>query len=173
VHPSDTAPALIALGAHVTLVGRAATRTLPLEAFFVLPEADPERETVLAPGEIVTGVEMPGPLPGLVSSYRKVRTRAAWDFALVGVAVALRLASGVVKDPRIVLSGVAPVPWRSRDAEAALAGARLDTQSIARAAEAALARAEPLAGNAYKVPLARGLLESQLASLRAAGTGGR
>jgi xanthine dehydrogenase YagS FAD-binding subunit len=159
------APALIALGAHVTAVGPTATRTLPLDSFFVLPETDPERETVLGRGEVLTGVELPPPLPGLISSYRKVRMRAAWDFALASVAVALRFARGTVKDPRVVLGGVAPVPWRSRDAEAALAGATLDTQTIARAAAAALAKAEPLAGNAYKVPLVRGLLEAQLAAV--------
>ena len=112
VHPSDTAPALAALGATVRIAGAAGTRTIPVEQLLVPASTNPQRETVLEPGEIVTEVVLPPPATGLRSSYRKVRARAVWDFALVGVALALRIEEGVVKQARVFLSGVAAVPWR-------------------------------------------------------------
>jgi xanthine dehydrogenase YagS FAD-binding subunit len=166
VHPSDTAPALIALGAHVQLAGAEATRTLPLESFYVPPSVDAERETVLARGEIVGAVELPPTAPGLLSSYRKVRVRGAWDFALASVALAVRFSGGFCSYARVVLGGVAPLPWRSRAAEILVTGSRLDRASIERAAEAALQEAEPLSQNAYKVALTKGLLAAQLAAFR-------
>ncbi|HPC83475.1 MAG TPA: xanthine dehydrogenase family protein subunit M [Thermoanaerobaculaceae bacterium] len=165
VHPSDTAPALVALGASVRLVGPAGPRALLLDRFFVPPSTDPQRETVLEPGEILTDVVLPPPGAGLRSSYRKVRARAVWDFALAGVALAARMEGDVVREARVVLSGVAPVPWRHPGAEAALAGKPLDATTIAAAARAATAGAEPLAHNAYKVELLRGLLTDELERL--------
>jgi xanthine dehydrogenase YagS FAD-binding subunit len=165
VHPSDTAPALVALGAAVRIAGPGGTRTIPVEAFHVLPSVDYRRETVLQPGEVVTEVVLPPPAPGQRSTYRKVRARASWDFALVGAAIVLRFAGDVVKEARVVLSGVAPVPWRTKAAEAALSGQRLDGGAIARAAAAAVKGAAPLAHNGYKVPLLRGLLEERLQAI--------
>jgi xanthine dehydrogenase YagS FAD-binding subunit len=165
VHPSDTAPALVALGAVVHIVGPGGARTVPVEAFFVLPSVDAHRETVLDPGEIVTEVVLPTPAPGLRSTYRKVRARASWDFALVGAALALRLAGDVVREARVAFAGVAPVPWRAKAVEAALAGQRLDAAAIGRAAAAAVKGAEPLAHNGYKVPLLRGLVEERLEAI--------
>jgi len=162
VHPSDTAPALVALGAAVRIVGPGGTRAVPVEAFHVLPSVDYRRETVLEPGEVVAEVVLPPPGSGLRSTYRKVRARASWDFALVGAALSLRLAGDVVREARVVLAGVAPVPWRAKAVEAALTGHRLDAATIDRAAAAAVKRAEPLAQNGYKVPLLRGLLEERL-----------
>lgn len=162
VHPSDTAPALVALGASARLVGPSGTRALPLERFFVAPSTDPRRETALGPGEILTEVVLPPPGAGLRSSYRKVRARAVWDFALAGVALAVRVEAGVVREARVVLSGVAPVPWRHTGAEAALVGKPLDAPTISAVAAAATTGAEPLAQNGYKVELLRGLLTDEL-----------
>jgi len=165
VHPSDTAPALAALGASVRTAGARGGRTIPIEDLHVRPENDVTRETVLEPGEIVTDVLLPAPLPGARSTYRKVRARQAWDFALVGVAVALGLTGDRVSQARLVLSGVAPVPWRSGEAETALTGRRLDQATIRRAATAAAAGAVPLEKNGYKVPLIVGLVEERLTAL--------
>ena len=165
VHPSDTAPALVALGAALRVVGPGGARTVPVEAFHVLPSVDYRRETVLEPGEIVAEVVLPPPASGLRSTYRKVRARASWDFALVGAAIALRLADGVVREARVAFSGVAPVPWRAKAVEAVLTGRRLDAATIGHAATAAVKGAEPLAHNGYKVPLLRGLVEERLQAI--------
>lgn len=161
VHPSDTAPMLVALGAAVRVAGPDGGRTIRLEEFFVLPADELERENVLAPGEIITAILLP-PAPRLHSSYRKVRERAAWDFALASVALALEVGAGTVTAARVVLGGVAPVPWRSRAAERAIVGNRLEESTARAAAAAAVADADPLAHNGYKVPLIRGLLEESL-----------
>ena len=165
VHPSDTAPALGALGARLRIVGPGGTRDVPLEGFHVLPRVDVERETILEPGELLTEVRLPAPAAGLRSTYRKVRARASWDFAIVGAAIALRLDGDLVREARVFLSGVAPVPWRALGVERALEGRRLDAVTIDRAAEAAVDGAQPLEQNAYKIPLLRGLLQERLASL--------
>ena len=162
VHPSDTAPALIALGAVARVAGPAGSRSLAVEKLHVPPSEDPQREVALEPGEILTEVVVPAPPAGLRSSYRKVRERGAWDFALAGVALALALDGDRVASARVVLSGVAPVPWRARESEAVLQGARLDGPTIREAARAAAAGAEPLEQNAYKAPLVVGLVEEQL-----------
>jgi xanthine dehydrogenase YagS FAD-binding subunit len=165
VHPSDPAPALVALGASVGIAGPAGARRVELERFYVPPSDDVLRETVVGLGELVTDVLLPPPAAGLRSTYRKVRPRQTWDFALVGAAVTLRLSGGRVAEARIVLSGVAPIPWRAQRAEAALAGRRLDARTIAAAAAAAADGAEPLEQNAYKVPMVRGLVEERLQAL--------
>jgi len=162
VHPSDTAPALVALEAMARVQGSGTSRSVPVAALHVAPAQDPTRETVLERDELITEIVVPAPPAGLRSTYRKVRTRAAWDFALAGAAVALDLSSEAIASARIVLSGVAPVPWRARAAELALEGRHLDATSIAAAATAAVEGAEPLAHNAYKVPLIRGLVEDTL-----------
>lgn len=123
------------------------------------------KETVLETGEIVTEIVLPPPLTGLKSSYRKVRARRSWDFALVGVALALQMTSGNVTDVRIVLSGAAPIPWRSVDAEKALMGNVLDPDSVRRIAALSVNSARPLNHNAYKIPLFRGMIEEELMNL--------
>lgn len=166
VHPSDTAPALVALGARVHLAGPAGGRWVEVESFHVPPAEDPTRETVMEEGEILTEVRLPPPAAGLRSSYRKVRARRAWDFALAGVALALAFDDGeVVRQARVVLSGAAPVPWRSRPAEEAITGRRIDPATAARAGEAAVAGAEPMSHNGYKVPLFRRLVAAELETL--------
>ena len=165
VHPSDTAPALVALNAVIHILGPKGRRTVSAEALHVLPEDDVQVETVLASAEIITAVQIPPPPAGMRSSYRKVRARSAWDFALAGVALALQFEGDRVTDGRVVLSGAAPVPWRSQAVESAIKGRRLDEKTVAAAAKAAVEGAEPLEKNGYKVPLFKGLLEEQLKSL--------
>jgi len=162
VHPSDTAPALGALGAQVHIRGPKGQRSVALENFHVPPSEDYTKETCLQSGEIVTEIELPPHAEGLRSSYRKVRARQSWDFALAGVALALVFKGGQVQKARVFLSGVAPVPWRSKEVEEVLTGKRLDEATVRKAAVAAVQKAKPLEQNAYKIPLLRGLIEEQL-----------
>jgi len=165
VHPSDTAPALVALGASARIASPRARRTVPVEQLHVAPADDPTRESVLEPDEILVEVMLPEPGPGLRSSYRKVRARASWDFALVGVALALHLDGKLVRRASVVLSGVAPIPWRAKAVEQVLEGSTLDAATIKRAAAAAITGAEPLAQNGYKIPLLEGLVTEQLETI--------
>ena len=164
VHPSDTAPALAALEASVRIVGLRGTRTVTVENFHVLPRIDVHRETVLGPGEIVTEIMLPA-AQGLRSSYRKVRSRASWDFALAGVALAIQFNNDVVAKARVVLGAAAPVPWRSREVENEILGRRLDADTVSKAAEAAVRHAQPLQYNDYKIPLFRGMIEEELIAI--------
>jgi xanthine dehydrogenase YagS FAD-binding subunit len=165
VHPSDTAPALVALDATLNLVGPDGERSVPAEHFFVLPSDDPTVETVLAPGEIVTEVAIPAPPDGAVSRYRKVRSRDAWDFALASIALNVELSGDLAGDVRIALGGVAPIPWRAVEAEAVVRGERLTPEVAARAADAAVADAYPLEHNGAKVAIVKGIVEAELLSL--------
>jgi xanthine dehydrogenase YagS FAD-binding subunit len=168
VHPSDTAPALIALDAGLRIAGSNGTRTIPVEEFFMRPGKDPKRETMLEPGEIVTEILLPAPPKGLRSSYRKVRARRSWDFALASVALALTISGKQVVRARIVLGGAAPVPWRAKEAEEVITVRQLDAATITRAAEAAISKAQPMEHNQYKLALFRGLIEEQLQAIGAA-----
>lgn len=165
VHPSDTAPALVALGAQVRVASRSGSRLVPLDEFFVPPARSIVRENVLRPGDLLTEVLLPPVPAGQRSVYRKVRARGSWDFALAGVAVAATVTAGRVARARVVLSGVAPIPWRAADAEAALTGQRLDADTIGRAAAASVAGAQPMTQNGYKVHLVRGLVADTLEAL--------
>ncbi len=166
VHPSDPAVALVALDAEIEAAGPDGSRRIPAAGFHVPPSRDPRRETVLEPGEIVTGIFLPAPPAGRVSRYRKVRARQAWDFALVSTALALDLDGDAVRRARVALGGVAPVPWRSEAAEAELTGKALDGAAIGRAVAAATADADPLEHNGYKVPLLREVLAQELRACR-------
>jgi xanthine dehydrogenase YagS FAD-binding subunit len=174
VHPSDTAPALCALEAKVRVEGPKGNRTVPLEAFFVLPADDFSRETVLETGEIVTEIELPKAASGLRSSYRKVRARRSWDFALAGVALALIFEGERIAGARVFLSGAAPVPWRSKEVEQIITGKKLDPDLIKRAAEASVRNAQPMEQNGYKIPLFKAVIEEELkaASVRRNGESG-
>jgi xanthine dehydrogenase YagS FAD-binding subunit len=165
IHPSDTASPLIALDARLRLRGERAERTIELSAFFVPPNEDVTRETVLKPGEIVAEILLPPVPKGLRSTYRKVRARGAWDFALAGVAVAVQITDGKVERARMVLSGVAPIPWRLAEAEAILIGQRLSADTAKRAAAAAIKKAEPMAKNSYKIELVQAIVEETLLGL--------
>ena len=162
VHPSDTAPALAALGASLTIAGPESKRTVKVEDFLVPPSKNPLRETVLEPDEILTHIVLPPPPKGLYSAYRKVRARRSWDFALAGVALALVLDGGTVAEASIFLSGAAPIPWRAEEAEKAIAGRPIDAQTAAAAGRAAMERARPMTQNGYKVSLFEGVIEEEL-----------
>jgi xanthine dehydrogenase YagS FAD-binding subunit len=166
VHPSDTAPALAAHGAICRISGPSSSRSVPVEKLHVLPSENPQRETVLEPDEILTEIVLRPPPEDSRASYRKVRARASWDFALAGVAMVLRFEGSVIAGARVFLSGAAPVPWRAQGVEAAIIGTTLDGSAVAAAAEAAVAGAEPLAKNGYKVLLFRGLITDELERLR-------
>jgi xanthine dehydrogenase YagS FAD-binding subunit len=152
VYPSDLAPMLIALGAGVTIASPRGERTMPLAEFYALPSKNVRRENSLGPDELVREVRIPPAGKGGRSAYLKLEERETWDFALVSCAVA----SGLGKSPsdlRIVLGGVAPVPWRLEKAEAALRGKKPTEASVRSAVRAALEEAKPLAENGYKKQL--------------------
>jgi xanthine dehydrogenase YagS FAD-binding subunit len=157
VHPSNLAPALIAMRASATIVGPAGTRTVELEKFFTLPAVDPRRENSLKPGEIITEVIMPAPSSGVSSHYLEAREKQSFDWPLVSVAIVLDRAPGAktVRDARVVMGAVAPIPWRSQDAETALKAGPLDESCARAAADAALKDAQPMSDNAYKIVIAK------------------
>jgi len=166
VHPSDLAPALVVLGAEVRARGPGGERTIPIEKFFTLPsEGSVLKENVLGDDEILLSVRVPAPAAGTKSTYLKFKERGSFDFALVSVAAALVVEAGKVTRARLALGGVAPIPWRSPDAEKALVGKTLDAAAFKAAGEAAMIEADPLKHNAYKVPLAKGLIHRALQSL--------
>src|SRR5690606_26978442 len=149
----------------VQLRGPTGERTLTLDEFFQPPEEDRRQETVIQPDELLLTVRIP-PLPqGTRSIYLKAMDRKVWAFALVGVAACLRLQDETISEARLVLSGVAPIPWRLTDAEQMLIGQRADEVTFARVAEAALAQARPLEHNGYKIPLAQSLIRNALNTL--------
>jgi xanthine dehydrogenase YagS FAD-binding subunit len=164
-HPSDMAVALVALDAVVRTQRAEGERSIPLAELHRLPGDDPERDTGLDHGELITAIDVP-PLAFATSSrYRKVRDRASYAFALVSVAAALDIADGVIGDLRVALGGVAHKPWRTTILEAALRGAPATEDRLRAAAEAELAQARPVAGNGFKIPLARNLLVRTLMGL--------
>jgi xanthine dehydrogenase YagS FAD-binding subunit len=164
-HPSDMAVALAALDAVVRVLGPNGERTIPLVGFHRLPGDEPQRDTVLEYGELITAVDLPPLAFATRSHYRKIRDRASYAFALVSVAAALDVADGVVRDVRIAFGGVAHVPWRALKAEHTLRGAPATEEMFRHAADAELADAQPLRGNAFKVPLARNVLVRTLLDL--------
>jgi len=162
VAPSDLAPALIAYDASVALTGSRGSRTMPLCDLFVTPHGRVRREHAIAPDELIVEIRVPENALARRGAFDKAMERKTWSFALVSVAASVKLIGGVVRDARIVLGGVAPVPWRARDAEKLLEGRALDDAACQAAADAALERAEPLKDNGYKVPLARELVRRTL-----------
>jgi xanthine dehydrogenase YagS FAD-binding subunit len=165
VHPSDIAPALVALEAVVRILGPDGARSVPAEKFFILPGTDYTRENVLVKGEVVTEIAIPPQPRGTRGTYRKVRARGSWDFALTGAAAVVTVAGGSVERSRIVLSGVAPAPWRVPEAERAIVGKRITARTARSAAAAAVKGAQPLSDNGYKVQLLRGTVEEALLAL--------
>lgn len=161
VHPSTLASALLALDASVEIAGDT-ERTVPIGELFVGPKTDPKREHSLAAGELLVRVLLPAVGKERRSTYAVVKEKQSHDWPLAEAVVSLSLEADVMKSVRVVLGHVAPVPWRSPEAEAALEGQKPDAALFARAAAAALAPARPLKHNAYKIPLAQGLLREAL-----------
>lgn len=164
-HPSDMAVALAALDAEVEIEGPVATRRVPLTELHRLPSESPERDTLLEPGELITAVVLPRLPIAATSTYRKVRDRASYAFALVSVAAAIDVADGQVRDVRLALGGVAHRPWRALTAEALLRGGAATREAFTAAADAELADAVPLRDNGFKIPLARNTIVAVLEGL--------
>jgi xanthine dehydrogenase YagS FAD-binding subunit len=135
---------------------------MPLEKFFVLPQIDYRHENILKPDEIVTEIQVPYPKSGSKGFYHKVRERLAWDHAIVSVATVVLSSGGVVRDARVVMGGVAPIPWRAPKAEEFLRGKKLDEAAAQKAGEIALEGARPLKDNVYKVKMAQDLIQRGL-----------
>ena len=172
-HPSDLAPALVALDARVVIAGASGPRTVPIEQFFRGPRS--RTETVLEAGEILVAVEVPAPAPGARSLFLKHRVRGTWDFALSEVAVSATPRSAAAggngadrwHDVRVALGGVAPFPYRAMAAETVLDGHAPSEPLLREAAEAAVGRARPLSQNGYKIDLTRALVARALTALAA------
>ncbi|MGC2196582.1 MAG: xanthine dehydrogenase family protein subunit M [Terriglobales bacterium] len=154
VSPSTIVPVLIAYGAKVRLEGPKGKRELPLEKFYVTPKTERDREHDLLPNEIVTEIIVP-PADGWKVAHYEIRQKAAFDWPLAVAAVALKQDGANVQAARVVLGHVAPTPWPSAEAEAALKGQSPQEETAQKAAEAALTNARPLTQNAYKIHLAR------------------
>jgi xanthine dehydrogenase YagS FAD-binding subunit len=170
-HPSDFCVPLVALDAMVEIEGRNGRREIALEALHRLPDAMPEHDTVLEPGDLITAVRLPAEARGFAahSRYLKVRERTSYAFALVSSAAALRIEQGMIKDARLALGGVAAKPWRAREAEKLLVGTKPDADAFRQAATVALAGATPSGDNAYKIELASRIILRAL-QFAAAGT---
>lgn len=163
-HPSDMAVAMRMLDAVVEIEGQdGAKRTVPLSEFYVLP-TDPTVETVLNPGDLITAVVLPAPGPGR-QTYRKVRDRASYAFAMCSVAARVAVEHGKITDAALAFGGIGSQPWRDRAVEEALIGERPSTDLFARAADILLKDAAPQDGNAFKVPLTRRTLIATLEQL--------
>jgi xanthine dehydrogenase YagS FAD-binding subunit len=162
-NPSDMAVAMRALDATVeTVDGNGATRVIPIATFHRLPGETPQIETTLRPGELITAVTLPPPLPG-VQIYRKVRDRASYAFALVSVAAVVDAVGGRIRSARVALGGLAPKPWRVAEAEERLTGATANATTFGAAATAVLDGARGHGDNDFKIPLARRTMHAVLA----------
>ena len=168
VHPSDTAPALVALDARFRLVGPGGERVVPAGEFFTLPRVDVARENVLEPNEILAAVTVPA-APDLRSTYAKVLDREAWTHAVVSAALALRMDGDRIRRAGVVLGGVAPIPWRVAAVEDLLAGRQVTEPLAAEAGRLAVDGARPLSKNRYKIALVENLVRRTLLSLAGSG----
>jgi xanthine dehydrogenase YagS FAD-binding subunit len=167
VHPSDTAPALVALDATFRIVGPAGERRVSAADFFTLPTVSASRENVLNDGEVLADITLPARGAARRSTYHKVMDREAWTHAVVSAAVVLDMDRDVCRSARVVLGGVAPIPWRLPEVEKMLAGQRITKDLAAKAGEQAVAGARPLAKNGYKVPLTRAVVARTIEGLGA------
>ena len=168
VHPSDTAPALVALDATFRISGPAGERTISASEFFVLPKDDAKRENVLKDDEVLSAVVLPNASANMKSTYYKVMDREAWTHAIVSAAVVMSMDGQVCRDARVVLGGVAPIPWRVPDVEKMLKGQRITPELATKAGAAAVQGARPLGKNAYKVPMTEAMVARTIQSLAGA-----
>jgi xanthine dehydrogenase YagS FAD-binding subunit len=168
VHPSDTAPVLVALDATFRIVGPGGERSVPAADFFVLPKDDAKRENVLKDDEVLSAIVLPGASAQTKSTYYKVMDREAWTHAIVSAAVVMTMDGQVCRDARIVLGGVAPIPWRVPDAEKLLKGQRVTAELAAKAGAAAVQGARPLGKNAYKIPMTEAMVARTIQSFAGA-----
>jgi len=159
VNPSDTAPALIALDAKMVIRSSDGERVVDAENYFIGPSTDITRMTVLQPGELLTAIRVPATWAGAAFYFEKVRERQVWDFPLVNVAAALKVANGTIQGSRIVVNAVAAHPMRLKSVEDAVAGKPRNEETAKMAGELAVQGAQPLAHNGYKIPLMRNLVK--------------
>lgn len=165
VHPSDLAPALVALGATFEILGPDGPRHLTATELFVLPSQNPARENTLGATEILTGVRIPTPAAEVLSTYLKITDRAAWTHAEVSVALVLHVEGERIRTASMVLGGVAPMPWRLTAVEHFLRGTSLSAAVAGQAGALAIANAQPLAKNGHKVPMTSAAVERALMRL--------
>src|ERR1043165_3480487 len=161
-NPSDMCVAMAALDATILINGQAGSRAVAFGDFHVLPGNTPQRETVLEPGDLITHVTLPPPIPGSKQLYLKLRDRASYEFALASAAIVLTIAGGKITRARIALGGVGTKPWRSPEAEAALIGKAANDATFRQAAEAALRNAKAQSENGFKIELAKRCLTHAL-----------
>jgi len=161
-NPSDMCVAMAALEAVIHVEGTKGARTIAIRDFHLLPGSTPHRETVLEPGDLITYVTLPPPRTGSRQVYLKLRDRASYEFALASAAVVMTIAGGAVSYVRIALGGVGTKPWRSLEAEAALAGKPANAANFRLAAEAGLRNAKPQSENKFKIELAKRCLTHAL-----------
>lgn len=166
VHPSDTAPALMAIGATFRIAGPSGERTVSARDFFVLPRQNAAQENVLGADDVLVAVQLPAALAGARGRYHKVLDREAWTHAVVSAAVVLKMDGDVCRTARVVLGGVAPIPWRLPEVEQLLTGQRITEALAARAGEAAIVGARALSKNAYKLPLTKGVVRRAILEAR-------
>jgi xanthine dehydrogenase YagS FAD-binding subunit len=164
VHPSDTAPALMALEARFRIAGPDGERVVPASEFFVLPREEVSRENVLGPDEVLIEIELPQTRQNVKSTYVKIMDREAWTHAVLSVAMCLQIERGVCRKANIVLGAVAPSPWHLPNVERMLVGQGITTELAGNAGRAAVSRAQPLAKNGYKIPLTEALVRRTLLS---------
>jgi xanthine dehydrogenase YagS FAD-binding subunit len=162
VNPSDTAPALVALDAQMVVRNTSGERVIPAEEFFIGPSIDITHMTILRPGDLLVAIRVPGTWAGAKFYFEKVRDRQVWDFPLVNVASAVKVSGGNIQQARIVVNGVAAHPMRLANVEAQVAGKAQNEETATMAGELAVAGAQPLAHNAYKIPLMRNLVKRAL-----------
>ena len=153
VHPSDLAPALISLDAEISINSPKGARTIPLENFYILPKVNVRKENILEPNEVLREIKIPPLKKGEKSTYHKLKERGAWDFAVVSAAVKGAVSGDVFRDIKIVLGGVAPIPWRLTKAENIIKGKKVTENLVREAAREALKEAKPLEENGYKKEL--------------------
>lgn len=163
VHPSDLAPILTALGANLVIQTATGPKTVPIADFFITPKENVRKENILADGEIVTEIQLPATT--MKSTYLKFKERESLDFALSSVAAAAEISGGTVKQARVVLGGVASIPWKLPKVDQFLVGKALNADTLAQAATLALEGAQPLEHNGYKVPLTQTLVKRALGKL--------
>jgi len=164
-HPSDLAPALMALQSRIKIASPTGMREIALEELYQEPRPERRQMTILEPGELITEVVVPLPGRGSRGIYLKAMERKAWSFALVSVAAILTFDGDTITEGRLVLGGMATIPWRAKEAESILGGKKFSAGLCREVAESALQEARPLRDNHYKVPLAKALIRRALTQL--------
>jgi len=165
VHPSDLAPALISLDAEISISSPQGDKAIPLENFYILPKVNIRKENILEPNEVLREIKVPLAKKGEKSTYSKFIERGVWDFAVVSAAVKGTVSGGIFRDIKIVLGGVAPIPWRLTKAENIIKGKKVTEDLVREAAREALKEAKPLEENGYKKELAEIVLYRAALSL--------